>query len=67
MCKAFIPVPNEQRSKLNDKALPCIFTSYGNEEFDYKFWDLETRKVIRSRDVFFHEDQTMKDSNKEEQ
>ena len=25
------------------------------------------RKVIRSRDVVFHEDQTMKDSNKEEQ
>ena len=28
-CKAFIHVPKEQRSKLDDKALPCIFISYG--------------------------------------
>ena len=63
-CKAFIHVPKEQRSKLDDKAIPCIFIGYGNEEFDYKFWDPEMRKVIRSRDVIFHEDQTMKDSNK---
>ena len=66
-CKAFIHVPKEQRSKLDDKALPCIFIGYGNEEFGYKVWDPKTRKVIRSRDVVFHEDQTMKDSNKEEQ
>ena len=66
-CKAFIHVPKEQRSKLDDKALPCIFIGYGNEEFGYKVWDPKTRKVIRSRDVIFHEDQTMKDSNKEEQ
>ena len=66
-CKAFIHVPKEQRSKLDDKALPYIFIGYGNEEFDYKFWDSEMRKVIRSRDVVFHEDKTMGDSNKEEQ
>ena len=66
-CKAFIHVPKEQRSKLDGKALPCIFIGYGNEEFGYKVWDPKTRKVIRSRDVVFHEDQTMKDSNKEEQ
>ena len=64
-CKAFIHVPKEQRSKLDDKAIPCILTGYGNEELDYKFWDPEMRKVIRSKDVIFHEDQTMKDSNKE--
>ena len=28
-CKAFIHVPKEQRSKLDDKALPCIFIGYG--------------------------------------
>ena len=65
-CKAFILVPKEQRSKLDDKALPCIFIGYGNEEFNYKFWNPETRKFIRSRDVVFHEDRTLKDSNKEE-
>ena len=66
-CKAWIYVPKEQRMKLDDKAIPCIFIGYGDEEFSYKFWDPKTRKVITSRDVVFHEDQTMKDSNKEEQ
>ena len=66
-CKAFIHVPKEQRSKLDDKAIPCILIGYGNEEFNYKCWDPEMRKVIRSKDVIFHEDQTMKYSNKEEQ
>ena len=66
-CKAFIHVPKEQRMKVDDKAIPCNFIGYGDEEFDYKFWDPEMRKVIRSRDVVFHEDQTMKYSNKEEQ
>ena len=55
-CKAFIHVLKEQKTKLDDKAI-----------LDYKFWDLEKRKVIRSRVVVFHEDRIMKDSNKEEQ
>ena len=55
-CKAFIHVLKEHRSKLDDKALPCIFIGYGNKEFVYKFWDLETRKVIRSRAVVLYED-----------
>ena len=66
VCKAFLHVPKEERSKLDDKALPWIFIGYGNEEFGYKFWDPKTRKVIRSRDVIFHEGHAMRDSNKEE-
>ena len=31
-CKIFIHVPKERRSKLDDKALPCIFIGYGNDE-----------------------------------
>ena len=54
-CKAFIHVPKEHRSKLDDKALPCTFIAYGNEEFGYQFWDPETRKVIISKDVVFYE------------
>ena len=65
-CKAFIHVPKKQRTNLYDKAIPCIFIGYGDKEFSYKFWDSEIRNVIRGRDVIFHEDQTMKDSNKEE-
>ena len=65
-CKAFIYVPKEQRTKLDDKPIPCIFIGYGDEEFDYKFWDPGMRKVFRSRDVVFHRDQIMKDSIREE-
>ena len=55
-CKAFIHVPNELITKLDDKAIPCIFIGYGDEEFGYKILNLEMRKVIRSRDFVFHED-----------
>ena len=30
-CKAFMHVPKEQRSKLDDKATLCIFIGYGDE------------------------------------
>ena len=38
-CKTFMHVLKEQRSKLDDKATPCIFIGYGDEEFNYKLWD----------------------------
>ena len=43
---------------------PCIFIGYGDEEFGYRLWDLKEKKVIRSRDVVFHESQTIKDIEK---
>ena len=56
-CKAFVHVPKEQRSKLDDKAVCCIFLGYGGAEFGYRLWDPDKRKIIKSRDVVFHEDQ----------
>uniref|UniRef100_A0A1U7X7P5 Photosystem I assembly protein Ycf4 n=1 Tax=Nicotiana sylvestris TaxID=4096 RepID=A0A1U7X7P5_NICSY len=32
-CRAFAHVPKEQRTKLDDKSVPCIFIVYGDEEF----------------------------------
>ena len=63
-CKAFIHVLKEQRTKLDDKSIPCILIGYGDKEFDYKFWDPEKRKVIRNKDVVFHEDRIRKDLTK---
>ena len=63
-CNAFMHVPKEQRSKLNDKATPCIFIGYGDEEFSYRLWDLEKKKTIESRDVVFHEQETIEDMEK---
>ena len=63
-CKAFIHIPKEQRLKLDDKTTQCIFIGYGDEEFDYKLWDSEKQKIVRSRDVVFHEHETIVDMEK---
>lgn len=60
-CKAFMHVPKKQRSKLDDKSYPCIFVGYGDEEFGYRLWDPKKKKTVRSRDVIFHEHETMGD------
>jgi len=65
-CKAFVHVPKEQRSKLDNKATQCIFLGYADEEFGYRLWDPEEKKVVRSRDVVFYEDQTIEDFEKVE-
>ena len=55
-CKAFVHVLKEQRLKLDDKDIPCIFVKYEDQEFSYKLWDPEKRNIIKSRDVVFYED-----------
>ena len=45
--------------KLDSKATPCIFVGYGNAEFGYKLCDLEKKKMIKSQDVIFHEDENL--------
>ena len=65
-CKAFIHVPKEQRSKLDSKSTPCIFVGYGDAKFGYKLWDPKEKKMIRSRDVVFHENEKLADFEKTE-
>ena len=57
-------VPNEQRSKFDDKATLCIFIRYGDEEFGHRLWDSEKQNIVRSRDVVFHEHESIKDMEK---
>ena len=57
-------IPKEQRSKLDDKATLCIFIGYGDEEFGYRLWDSEKQKIVRSRDIMFHEHKTIEDMEK---
>ena len=65
-CKAFVHVPKEQRSKLNSKSTPCIFVGYGDAKFGYKLWDPKEKKMIKSRDVVFHEYENFADFEKTE-
>ncbi|PKI55608.1 hypothetical protein CRG98_024001 [Punica granatum] len=37
------------------------YVGYAHEEFGYRLWDLDSRKIIKSRDVVFFEDQTIED------
>ena len=59
--------PKEQRSKLDDKAIPLVFVGYGDEEFEFKLWNPTKNKLVRSRDVVFQEDQTLGDFDKANQ
>ncbi|KAG7553078.1 Zinc finger CCHC-type superfamily [Arabidopsis thaliana x Arabidopsis arenosa] len=63
-CKAFVHIPKDERSKLEMKSRQCVFIGYGQDEFGYRFYDPVKKKLIRSRDVVFMEDQTIKDIDK---
>ena len=60
-CRAFVHVPRDKRSKLDNKTKQIIFLGYSNEEFRYRLWDSTTKKFIRNKDVVFFEDQTIED------
>ena len=66
-CKTFVHVLIEQRFKLNDKAILHVFVRYGDEEFGFKLWDPTKKKLVKSGDVVFQEDQTLGDFDKPNQ
>ena len=65
-CKAFVHVPRDERSKLDSKTKQCIYLSSPSDEFGYRLWDPVKKKTVRSRDVVFIEDETIKDIGKPE-
>ncbi|KAK8926157.1 hypothetical protein KSP39_PZI018485 [Platanthera zijinensis] len=61
-CKAFVHVPRDERSKLDSKTRQCIFLGYDySGEFGYMFFDPVEKKLVRSRDAVFSEDQIVGD------
>ena len=60
-CKAFVHVPKDERSKLDVKTRECIFIGYGQDQFGYRFYDPIEKKLVRSRDAVFVEEQTIND------
>ena len=65
-CKACVHIPKDERSKLDVKTKQFIFIGYGQDEFGYRFYDLIDKKLIRSCDIVFFEDQTIEDIDKTE-
>ncbi len=54
-CKTFAHILDEKRSKLESKSIPCVFLGYCEGTKAYRFMCLETKKIIKSRDVVFLE------------
>ena len=54
-CDAFMHVPKEKRSKLDNKAKKCIFVGYKDGIKGYKLWNHVTGKIVYNRDVVFRE------------
>ncbi|XP_072061988.1 uncharacterized protein [Arachis hypogaea] len=54
-CIAYAHVPDQLRKKLDDKGEKCIFIGYSTDSKAYKLYNLETKKVIISRDMTFDE------------
>ena len=54
-CDAYVHVPKEKRTKLDNKYERCIFIVYKDGLKGYKLWNPETRKVVYSQDVVFRE------------
>jgi hypothetical protein len=54
-CKAFVHIPDEKRSKLVSKSMPCVFLRYCERTKAYHLMCVETKRIIKSRDVVFLE------------
>jgi len=59
-CEAFVQIPKENRTKLDDKSKKCIFLGYADEDLGYRLWDPVKHKIIRSRDVISNESEMFK-------
>ena len=55
-CECYSHIPKQLRSKLDPKSHKCIFIGYGHDgKMGYRLWHPESRRVIRSSHVIFHE------------
>ncbi|WCJ44212.1 Retrovirus-related Pol polyprotein from transposon TNT 1-94 [Euphorbia peplus] len=61
-CDSYVHIAPVERSKLDDKSIKCTFIGYGGDDYGFRFWDSQNKKIIRSRDVVFNEQMMYKDS-----
>ncbi len=54
-CKAFTHVPDEKRTKLESKSMPYVFLGYYEGIKTYCLMCLETKRIIKNRNVMFIE------------
>jgi hypothetical protein len=49
-CRAFVYIPEDERSKLDNKTGEYISFGYKNDEFGYRLWDPIEKKLVKSRE-----------------
>jgi hypothetical protein len=54
-CVAYVHVPDQLRSSLDNRSIKCIFIGYNAKS--WKFMEVDTRKIINSVDAKFFENQ----------
>lgn len=54
-CIAYAHVPDQRRTKLEDKRVKCIFLGVSDQSKGYKLYNPNTKKIIISCDVIFDE------------
>ena len=52
--KVFSHIPKDEKRKLDAKSIKCTFLGYYDDHKAYKLLDLNSHKLIESRDVIFH-------------
>jgi hypothetical protein len=55
-CIGYVHVPDQKRSKLDDKSVKCVLLGVSEESKAYKLYDPIKKKIVISRDVKFQED-----------
>ncbi|KAJ7978961.1 Retrovirus-related Pol polyprotein from transposon TNT 1-94 [Quillaja saponaria] len=55
---AYAHVPDQERSKLDDRSVKYVFIGYDSNSKGYKLYNPRNGKIIVSRDVEFNEDET---------
>jgi hypothetical protein len=54
-CKAFAHIPDEKRSKLESKSMPCVFLGYCEGTKAYRLMCVKTKRIMKSLNVVFLE------------
>lgn len=57
-CVSHVHVPDQKRSKLDDKSKICILLGVRDESKAYRLYDPITKKIVVSRDVVFEEEKS---------
>ena len=65
-CKTFVDVSKDRRSKLDARTRQCNFIGYDLDEFGYRLYNRIEKKLVRSPDIIFMENQTIEDIDKAE-